>query len=122
MNQFLKTETAADDRATRVALRLAAHQRLERDEQLLLARRVALRPFVTLCEYTAEETTICASGDAIFVYVRCTIRDFISSAMVIKMHQSPRDVNLDLSVVDGYLGQADLIRAEHALLTEGYLR
>lgn len=111
VNQVAKKEQ------TRMALRLAARSRLEKDEILQLLEN--LRTFVVFGEVGVTQRVIYMRFDGNVLTVRELIDGDVTTAYDINHDISVRDMNLELSVIDGAIVQIELARA--TVLVEGVI-
>lgn len=101
----------------RMALRLAARSRLEKDEILRLLEN--LRTYVVFGEVGVTRRVIYMRFDGRFLTVRELIDGDVTTAYDIDHDISVRDMNLELSVIDGIVAQIELART--TVLVEGVI-
>lgn len=117
-NDFIASvNQAAKKEQTRMALRLAARSRLEKDEILQLLEN--LRTFVVFGEVGVTRRVIYMRFDGNVLTVRELIDGDVTTAYDVNHDISVRDMNLELSVIDGIIAQIELARA--TVLVEGVI-
>lgn len=109
-NDFTASVNRAAKKAQiRLALRLAARSRLEKDEILQLLRN--LRAYVVFGEVGVTRRVIYMRFDGAVITVRELIDGDVTTAYDIDCRMSVRDMNLELSVIDGIVAQIELARS-----------
>lgn len=93
----------------RLALRLAARSRLEKDEILQLLEN--LRVCAVFGEVGVTRRVIYMRFDGAVITVRELIDGSVTTAYDIDYRMSVRDMNLELSVIDGIVAQIELARS-----------
>lgn len=117
-NDFIASvNQAAKKTQIRMALRLAARSRLEKDEILQLLEN--LRACVVFGGVGVTRRVIYMRFDGRVLIVRELIDDDVTTAYSIDHDISVRDMNLELSVIDGIVAQIELART--TALVEGVI-
>lgn len=109
-NDFIVSVNQAAKKAQiRLALRLATRSRLEKDEILRLLEN--LRACVVFGEVGVTRRVIYMRFDGAVITVRELIDGNVTTAYDIDYRMSVRDINLELSVIDGIVAQIELARS-----------